>query len=129
MHIKDFDEWNNIKKKVEDYHRAPVKLGEIYWCRIGLNIGVEQDGKGNNFMRPVIILKKFSNEIVLIVPLTTKNHKGDWYINLSIDDEKVQDILNQIRPIDTKRLLSSLGQIGETEVTKIIDAYYDVIRK
>lgn len=101
----------------------------MYWCRIGLNIGVEQDGKGDNFMRPVIILKKFSDQIVLVIPLTTKNHKGDWYIDLSIDNKDVQGVLNQIRPIDTKRLLSSMGQIGRTEVTKIITAYYEIIKK
>ena len=126
---KDFDEWNSEKKKVEEYHRAPVKTGEVYWCRIGLNIDVEQDGKGDNFMRPVIILKKFSDQIVLVIPLTTKNHKGDWYIDLSIDNKDVQGVLNQIRPIDTKRLLSSMGQIGRTEVTKIITAYYEIIKK
>lgn len=107
--MKQFDEWNSVKKEIEDYHRAPVKLGEIYWCRIGLNIGVEQDGKGDDFMRPVIIIKKFSDQIV--------------------DKTPAQEILNQIRPIDTKRLLSSLGQIGTTEVSKIINAYYEIIKK
>lgn len=38
---KDFDNWNELKKKIENYNRAPVKLGEVYWARLGLNVGVE----------------------------------------------------------------------------------------
>lgn len=127
--MKDFDDWNDVKKVIEGYGRSPVKTGEVFWCRLGLNIGVEQDGKGDNFMRPVVVLKKFSNQIVLILPLTTKNHTGDWYVDLVVEGKEVQGILNQIRPIDTKRLLSSMEQLSEKEVLKIIEKYYQLIKE
>lgn len=41
----------------------PSKLfneGEIWWCSIGMNIGVEIYGKGGRFTRPVLIFKKFT---------------------------------------------------------------------
>ena len=38
------------------------KEGEIWWCRIGMNIGHETYGKGASFSRPVLIFKKFSND-------------------------------------------------------------------
>ena len=81
------------------------------------------------FMRPVIIIKKFSSQIILIIPLTTKSHRGDWYIDLEINKTPAQGVLNQIRPIDTKRLLSSMGQIGKSEVLRIINAYYKIIKE
>lgn len=127
MH-KDFDSWNIVKKNTEDGRRAPVKLGEVYWCKIGLNIGVELDGKNNQYLRPVLIIKKYSNEIVFCVPLTTKKHSGDWYYHLPHFGINSYAILNQARPMDTKRLLSSLGQISEIEIKKIIDTFYKLLK-
>lgn len=124
---KNFDDWNIVKKKIEFKSRAPTKRGEIYWIRFGVNIGVEQDGKDIEFQRPGVILKKFSNEIVLVAPLTTKIHKGDWYLDLSFKDKNVQIILNQIKPLDTKRLISSMGQISDKEVDRIINEYSKLI--
>ncbi len=126
--MKNFDQWNEVKKKIDGEARAPVKTGEIYWCRLGLNVGVEQDGKGDESQRPILVIKKYSHQIVLGIPLTTKFHRGDWYFDLKFKGEKMQVILNQSRPIDTKRLLSSMGQISERELSKIIDAYCKLIR-
>ncbi len=125
---KDFDNWNEIKKKTQSSSRAPVKVGEIYWCKLGLNIGVEQDGKDIEFQRPVLIIKKFSHEIVLVIPLTTKKHEGDWYFKLNLFENNSYAILNQTKPIDTKRLISSMGQISDTELSKIVDAYCKLIK-
>ena len=126
--MKNFDEWNEVKKKTENSNRAPVKVGEIYWCKLGINIGVEQDGKDTESQRPILVAKKFSHQIVLGIPLTTQIHKGDWYFDLSIFDYPSQVILNQAKPIDTKRLVSSMGQISESELEKIINAYCKLIK-
>ncbi len=126
--MKNFDDWNEIKKKIELSKRAPVKVGEIYWGKLGLNIGVEQDGKDTDYLRPILIIKKFSHQIVLGIPLTTQSHKGDWYFDLHIFDKPSQAILNQAKPIDTKRLLSSMGQLSENELGKVIDAYCNLIK-
>jgi mRNA interferase MazF len=125
---KDFDGWNKVKKETHSSKRAPVKLGEVYWCKLGLNIGVEQDGKESSFQRPVIIIKKFSNQIVLIAPLTTQVHKGDWYFDMVLFERKQQVILNQIRPIDTKRLTESMGQILKKDVEDILERYVQLIK-
>ncbi len=124
---KNFDEWNEKKKKIDYDKRAPVKLGEVYWCNLGINIGVEQDGRGDNFQRPVIVIKKFSGQIILVAPLTTQLHKGDWYFDVNIFGIRQQVILNQIRPVDTKRLTKGIGEIYLKEVKKILDAYIKLI--
>jgi mRNA-degrading endonuclease toxin of MazEF toxin-antitoxin module len=107
--MKDFDKWNNSKKKINKKFRPLIKQGRIYWCNLGLNIGVEQDGKGDNFQRLVIVIKKFSNQFALIAPLTSKLHTGNWYLDMHILDKNAQVILNQIKPVDTKRLLEEVG--------------------
>ena len=57
--MKDFDSWNRIKKKTHGSSRVKYpKEGSVWWCKLGLNIGDEEDGKGDYFERPVLILKK-----------------------------------------------------------------------
>ena len=60
-YFKDFEEWNKIKKEIELSDYIPYfDIGEIWWCALGVNIGVEVDGKGNDYLRPVLILKKYN---------------------------------------------------------------------
>ena len=70
---KDFDRWNKEKKRT--HHEGKQKLcheREIWWCTFGINIGREQDGRGDNFERPVVILKKLSPDTFVALPLSTK---------------------------------------------------------
>jgi hypothetical protein len=60
MMMKDFDTWN-VKKKQLDAQQSDAilffKEGEVWWVHFGLNIGFEMNGKGNEFTRPVLIIK------------------------------------------------------------------------
>jgi len=42
---KDFDAWNKVKKLTNAEQPRLYTVREIWWCRIGVNIGTEQDGK------------------------------------------------------------------------------------
>ena len=54
--MKNFDDWNIVKQRTEQkQHIANFKEREIFWANIGENIGFEQSGKGNDFMRPLLI--------------------------------------------------------------------------
>jgi hypothetical protein len=54
------DWWKvNVLLKDKQPNRL-FKEGDIWWCSIGMNVGVEIFGKGKYFARPVIIFKKFS---------------------------------------------------------------------
>lgn len=62
----DFDSWNEIKKKIHVGGDSPPlfpKAGEVWMCSLGRNIGFEQNGSGNNFSRPVLVVKKFNNKM------------------------------------------------------------------
>ena len=81
---KDFDTWNKEKKTV-DKKSVNKKLyfyaREIWWCSAGLNIGVEADGKNENFERPMLIIKKFNADMVRVLPLTTKEKSNKYYLS------------------------------------------------
>ena len=60
---KDFDTWNKEKKIIntrEDTSQIFFKEHEIWWSSLGLNVSYEQDGKGQGFLRPVLVLKTFN---------------------------------------------------------------------
>jgi mRNA-degrading endonuclease toxin of MazEF toxin-antitoxin module len=126
--VKNFDGWNEVKKKIDQRISVPIKIGEICWCKFGLNIGREQNGNLIDYQRLVIIIKKFSTEFVLVAPLTTKIKKGDWYLDIEVLNQKGQVILNQIKPIDTKRILKIVGQVSEKEVENILDRYVALLK-
>ena len=71
MH-KDFDRWNEAKKMI---NCAPfqqfVHMREVWWCSLGMNVGREEDGNEDFFERPVLVLKKFNEDMVLAIPMTT----------------------------------------------------------
>ena len=71
---KDFDRWNNLKKAIntkDDTERVYFHEGDIWWARLGVNVGFEIDGKHKQFARPVIILKKYNQYSFLALPLST----------------------------------------------------------
>lgn len=108
---KDFDKWNERKKKIADRNVDNPKVifrdREVWWCSVGVNVGIEQDGKGRNFERPVLILRKFNKHIFLGIPLTTKqkNLNLPFYFKLKGAKTESIAILSQIRLFSSKRLL------------------------
>ncbi len=67
--IKDFENWNKLKQKLESRKNIPTfKEREIWWCSIGVNIGCEEDGKNQLFNRPILIIRKFNNNMFLGAP-------------------------------------------------------------
>lgn len=70
--MKRFDEWNILKKKVNDLKDDLfVRPREIRYAHLGINVGNEEDGKGKTFQRPVLIIKKVGN-MFFVAPMTSK---------------------------------------------------------
>ena len=83
---------------------------------MGINIGFEQDGKGEKFSRPVLVIKGFSKNVFLCVPLTTKLKEGKYYNDIILNDGvKRKVILSQIRLVDSKRLIEKVCTIDEMQ--------------
>jgi len=128
---KDFDKWNDLKKNINLSKKDKnffYKEREVWWCSLGLNIGFEQDGKGDNFSRPVLIIKGFSKEVFLCIPLTTKNKEGKYYSNISLGDDVARKvILSQIRLVDSKRLQNKITTINKVEFKEIKQKIIQII--
>ncbi len=114
---EEFDKWNGLKKKIAIEIDKPNKFpkeGEVWGCNLGKNIGFEQNGMGNNFFRPVLIIKRFNNHMFWCVPLSTKQKHLDFYFNfLDPHKNKVSAILGQIRLLSLKRLHRDMYQLDK----------------
>lgn len=118
---KDFDSWNKIKKSLDKIEVLPdFHIREIWFCSLGCNIGVEENGKHDNFERPVLVLKKFNKEMLLIAPLTS-NHKDLPFYHLLNYGTISSVMLTQIKIIDTKRLIRKVRTISNDEFIIIKD--------
>ena len=103
--------------------------GEIIWCRFGINIGNENIGKGKYYRRPVLVLRKFTQDVFLGIPLTRKEKKGDWYHEIVHGDLKNFLILNQAKTLDRKRLENKMYEISEKELHIVKILYCNLILK
>jgi len=112
--IELFDNWNNIKKRVEA-NNFIIKFQQrhIIFMKTGANIGFEQDGKGEEFLRPILVYKKFNNRIFLGIPLTTKEKYDKFHFQFEYKKNKKSfAMLSQLRLYDIKRAKYYDGKIS-----------------
>ncbi len=120
---KDFDKWNNLKKIIDSSVDEPDKFpkeGEVWMSNLGENIGFEQNGSGDNYSRPILVIKKFNNKMFWAIPLSTKQKKIDFYFNYTdVNNKEVSAILAQMKLISVKRLKRKLYELEYQRVLEI----------
>ena len=120
-----FDEWNKLKQEIDNRQTfSNFRSREIWWCSVGKNIGTEEDGKNISFERPVLVLKKWSSQFFVGLPLTTKKQieekSAKYYFKYNLNDLKDGYImLSQVRVFSSKRLIRRIKKVG-TDDFKII---------
>ena len=119
--MKKFNEWNEIKKQIDERKKSiNFKEREVYWTRIGENIGFEQNGKGEQFSRPVLVLKKFTKDMFFGVPLSTTIRDGSFFHTFSfLEDKQSSALLLQAKMFDSKRLNKKIGMINKNDFEKL----------
>lgn len=121
--MKDFDNWNKLKKKVEDRKRMIVKSGAICICNFGLNIGYETDGKNEYYVRPAFVLLGFGLNGGVVVPLTSTNKKSKFLIELN-KSSKLN--LSQIRYLDSKRFYREIEILPKQKRREILEKLFKI---
>lgn len=117
---KKFSEWNLLKEKLHNKNKEQFfKERDIFWASIGVNIGYEQDGKGEIFSRPVLVVKKYNKNIFLGVPLSTQIKEGSFFFTFELNNKLSNALLVQARVYDTKRLENKIGKINQDDFKKL----------
>lgn len=118
---RDYLGWYKLKATIEQQRNAPdFSQRDVWWCSLGANIGFEEDGKNDNFERPVLIIRKFNKELFIGLPLTSTKKDSAFYHPVSVAHKKSAVILSQQRALSAKRLLRKIGRVGEADFSTIL---------
>jgi mRNA interferase MazF len=125
---KDHDGWDKFSRKLEDSTGASFfKEREIWWVSIGINVGHEEDGKGEQYSRPVLILKKFNKYTFSGIPLSTTKKVGHYHHRFIFEEKENVALLGQIKTFDSRRLINRYGILDETIFQSIRKAAKDAL--
>ncbi len=129
MSNEQFDIWNKQKQKTDKKEIIPqFKQREIFYTRMGKNIGFEQNGKGMDFLRPVLVLKKFNRFVFWGVPLSTTDKRGRHYFQFSFINEKTSvAIISQLKLFDGRRLERKIGVMKKNNFENLKKAIKELI--
>jgi len=121
MEDKSFDEWNEVKKQLHKKEKIiNFKDREIYWGNLGKNIGFEQNGKNQDFSRPILVVKKLNKRLFFGVPLSTTIRDGSYFYNFKfLEDKQSSALLIQAKIFDVKRLDQKIGMINKNDFLKL----------
>lgn len=121
--MNEFDIWNQKKQEINLLkNELFIQEREIWIAFLGKNIGVELNGKRQNFIRPVLIYRKYNSHQCFIFPLTKGGKRNRFYHDLSSVEflkEKSFLSLSQGRVIDTKRVFRKIGKISVGQLQNI----------
>lgn len=129
MNEKHFEEWIELKEKLHYGDSAPlISEGDVWWCGVGENVGIEINGKSARFSRPVLIMKKLSKTGFMGIPLTSQEKTGSWYAKIDFLDRKQYAAVCQARVMSTSRLYGKLGQIPKSDLDIVKKAFIELYK-
>ncbi len=109
---KDYIAWTPVKTIIHKNRSVPIEYNEreIWLCSVGENIGFEEDGKGKEFVRPVIVLRRYNQFFCHVIPLSTTTNRGKYYFPFDGKTGKTSvALLTQSRAISSARLHGLIG--------------------
>lgn len=125
---KDYSSWNFLKQKLDKNHNIPTfREREIWWCSIGINIGHEENGKNKDYSRPILVIRKFNNNIFWGLPLTTQIKEKHYYHKIIFKDREQCTMLSQLRLLESKRLIDKMGKLSVDQFDQIRKILKDMI--
>lgn len=120
-----FDDWNLEKQKINRINSQNfyIRPREIWFTKMGKNIGFEQDGK-EDFLRPVVVLKKIGN-LFFTVALTSRgkvDHPFYYFFkDLDLIEKNIKyknssyAVLSQVKVMNKKRFTQYIGRVSQLE--------------
>ena len=124
-----FDRWIEYKKIIHRTGRKwEYREREVWWCAIGENVGSEINGKGRNFLRPVLIVRKYGT-LFFGVPLSSRMHDGIWYEHFRFKDKMQCALLSQAGSMCAFRLHDKIGKLSFLDYLRICDSLSKLILK
>ena len=145
-YTKDFDSWNEYKKDLEklktplavydkktESYKYLFRTSEIWYCSVGVNIGVEICGKNQHFERPVLVIRKTGRSFVCLPMTSQKPNNPMLYYDLSFTDENNESVESYVlitSPLtfDVNRLQRRVRKVFEPIFKDLMKKYLDVMK-
>jgi mRNA interferase MazF len=129
--LKDFIHWIQYKILLQDSPKNIVfKEKQIWWCSLGVNIGVETDGKNDKFNRPVLVFKKFNHSQFWGIPLTSQiKEENSLYYKINLKGKVNYLCLSQMRVMDSKRLNNLISEMDKSIFIRVKAKIIEIIQK
>ena len=126
---QNLEKWNTLKQITETSNKKVYfKERDIFWLKVGENIGFEQNGKGDKFQRPVLVVKRYTNDMFLGIPLSTTLRDGSFFFQFSFKEDEISTaLLVQQRLFSSKRCIKKIGKINQEDFRKLKQKLYDLI--
>jgi len=124
--------WCEVKNRISASLKHPkIKTREVVWLRIGYNIGAEINGKGEEFTRPVLVLKTYPIKTSMVLPLTSKNKSDNkHYVYVGkIKDKDAYGVLSQVRIVDNTRFSRKIVRVSEKKFSEIFNKYIEYLKE
>lgn len=129
MEEKHFGEWIELKEKLHRGNSAPkISEGDIWWCGVGENVGIEINGKSRRFSRPVLVMKKLSSQGFMGIPITSQEKTGSWYAAFEFLNKKQFAAVCQARVMSASRLYEKIGQIPKSDLELVKEAFHELYK-
>jgi mRNA interferase MazF len=124
--MEKFDKWNKVKKHAEgNTRKLGIRARDIFWAKIGQNVGSEEYGKDKNFARPVIIVRKLTSDLFIGIPLTSTIKSNDYFHSFEYNNKsngltENSAMILQVRAYSIKRLMNKTGVVNKEDFELII---------
>jgi hypothetical protein len=126
---KDFAGWHIRKLAINSAATTQFfREREIWWTAVGYNVGIEEDGKGAKYSRPVLVLRKLGRRHFYGLPLSTTKAKGTYYFPITTLGVHDNILLAHMREFDARRLANKIGSIDQPTYDLIIEAFIRIIK-
>ena len=80
------------------------------------------DGKNANFERPVLVLRVYNKETLLVLPMTTKEKNDPFHHKVHFDSRYVWVSLTQVRLVSNRRLIRKVDTLSVDQLEEVRNA-------
>ncbi len=128
--LQKFLDW--LKKKTYISERKldssfHVSAGEVWWCSLGENIGVEMNGKGEDYLRPVLVFKYFNKNHIWVLPISSQD-SSPFHLKIPSQPSPERVVISQIRTVSTLRLYRYINKLNVSDFHYITDSFMDLLK-
>lgn len=128
---RDHKNWNKLKEIIDSIDiLVPFCERELWQVALGINIGIEMDGKGDDFERPALVIKRVNKDHALIVPITRKLILLPGIhiplVNSNLDKSSVA-VISQLQVVSNKRLMKRVSILSNDQFSAVRKALKDFL--